>query len=207
MDDVIRRRIEAATVRVNVGESGHGQAVLVPGGFLLTAAHCIDCDDASVTLGDHVYQTIETKSHGTIYVAPVVIERANDIGAFSSLDDQAAPEDADEFEAFCEATEPVPVASDSLDVRVDFPVFVLSHEGHWIDGTARLCREGSAILFVTPKRTIPLGTSGGPIVNEAGELVALVSTGKMGDPRPCLALPVWATKAIEAAASQAAMDD
>src|SRR5262245_34683166 len=91
-----RGRVEKATVRVK--ESG-GQGVLVPGGFSLTAAHCIKWNgDGAMVLGDYFVEPIETKSGETLRVSPIAVEPISDIAVLGALDSQEFGKDVDAFD-------------------------------------------------------------------------------------------------------------
>lgn len=193
MDDAQKVRVEAATVKLL--ELG-GQGVLVPGGYILTAAHCVNWSiKGGMVLGDFCLHRIQTADGELLDVTPYAVEPVNDIAALGALDDQAAPQKADAFEEFCESTPPVPVCTDEYAFGEYFPVHIYTHKGEWIAGQA--ARFGSFVtgsLFVEPDSSIEGGTSGSPVVNDRGQLVAIVSnTGEVGgtSPRPHLALPGW----------------
>ena len=88
----------------------------------------------------------------------------------------------------------------------DFVVYVHTHKQTWIRGVARRCAENAPTLSVTFDELIEHGTSGGPVINEVGELVGIISsvlveasflpvcTGMI--PRPHLTLPVWILRTI-----------
>src|SRR6266571_9540974 len=73
LSDQMQPTIAQACVTV-VTHDGHGQGVLVAGGLVLTAAHCVDyTTDGSMVLpvlGDSFTQEIQT-THGPLKVHPV----------------------------------------------------------------------------------------------------------------------------------------
>jgi len=50
-----------ATVTIETADHGTGRAQLIPGGYLMTAARCVDFDlDGGIALGDRCLQFIQT---------------------------------------------------------------------------------------------------------------------------------------------------
>ena len=210
----VRARAANATVVVQTKEGGTGQGVLVPGSFILTAAHCVDWDhNGPMALGDHYIQKIHTASGKDLIVSPYAVEPVSDIAVLGPPDGQVFYKESVAFEEFCENTLPVSVSTDTYDFGVWFPVSVLSHLGNWISGHAvQYPGDGHVrTLHITTDEPTICGTSGGPIINERGEVVGVFSNagdvatelniehqcGRIGPcPRPHLALPVWAWQAI-----------
>jgi S1-C subfamily serine protease len=147
-------------------------------------------------------------SNGRTYVlSPCAVEPMLDIAALEAVDGQALYEECLAFEEFCEATEPAPVSADDFPLGTSVPVHVLTHEGAWVTG--RACRYGLRSLspggaaFVEFDAPIESGTSGGPVIDDNGLLVGVISWsgGRHGSiPRPHLALPVWVWNRIAQAA-------
>jgi trypsin len=83
-NDSMRALVSAATVRVT-GRGGQG--VLIPGGFILTAAHCIDWDtNGKMVLGEHFEERIVTSDGRELFVAPVAVEPVADIAVLGAMD-------------------------------------------------------------------------------------------------------------------------
>jgi len=127
----------------------------------------------------------------------------SDIAILGPLDDQECFEECKQFEQWCEATSPVPVANTMPRFRLPLPVKILTHKGNWI--AARIVRYSPTPphgqLSLEANDRIEGGTSGGPVVDANGRLVGLVS--HSGDtalnekyvgelPIAHLALPRWA---------------
>lgn len=221
----IYSRVAAATVAVGP-PSRRGQGVYVGNGHIITAAHCLSYDqDTGIRLAmeDHVFYKIETAAGEKMPVAPLVIESAVDIAVLGALDGQVfPPEMVEPFEAFCDRTKPVPLCrkrfpysgarfdpKDRASVErfiaktepTKFRVHIRTHRNTWVTGEATVfqLRSCNPTIWVQADENIEGGTSGGPIINDAGELVGVVSTagGSGGETRtgrspfPRWALPAW----------------
>ena len=199
-----RLKIENATVKL-VGKKG-GQGVLVPGNLIVTAAHCVAYStEGEMVLGDYFVEPIETASGAKLSVTPLVMEPCSDIAVLGALDDQACPEQCEAFYQWCERTTSVRISTQRLSNGEEIPIEIRTHKGGWIAGNASQFGivEGRSI-WIGAKEQVEPGTSGSPIVNESGELVAIVSHTSLiseslpecsgSNPRPHLALPVWILK-------------
>ena len=80
-----------------------------------------------------------------------------------------------------------------------------THKGTWVTGSAEYCQEDGHSLAVEADEQIADGTSGGPIINGSGELVAIVSNSFLASearkckgraPCPYFALPIWVYRRI-----------
>ena len=207
MNDQIRAQTAAATVRFTaVG----GQGVLIPGGFIVTAAlRGGPIDDGGMVLsdfGDFDVEPIETKRGMSLKVTLCAVEPVNDIAVFGAIDGQVFydNEEAD-FRGFCERTNAVLVCSDEFEFGESFTVHILTHHGTWIGATATRYGAFPKRLALQPEEEIEGGTSGGPIINDRGELVGIVSHSSIGEqshgwtPQPNLTMPVWLWSQVEKA--------
>jgi trypsin-like peptidase len=199
----VNARTEKATVQFlqrnrKGGYKPVGQGVLVPGDLILTAAHCIDWDAlGGMVLGNRYVERIEASNGATYMVSPIAIETVCDIAALGAADGQVSA-----FEEFCKMTEPVPLLADDFKMETPVPVHVLTHTGTWVTG--RTCRYDSHLDGSIPVEfdaPITGGTLGGPVINDNGLLVGVISSAKVGGQstdgsisRPHLALPVWVVK-------------
>src|SRR5438067_1216701 len=93
--------------------------------------------EGAMAVGNWYIENIRTATHGELKVRPLSVEPVRDIAALGALDDQEAPDCFALFEAWCEATAPVPLRLDKLPASEWFPVFVYTHRGSWIRGRAR----------------------------------------------------------------------
>jgi len=201
--NVAKKRTLAATVSL---ADRAAQGVLVPGGFVSTAAHCVEWSTTGgMVLGDHCLENVRTKTGEGFRLSVYAVEPVADIAILGPPDYQEFSDDADAFEAFCEATSPVPVSAADFPFKVPVRVLLLTHHGTWIEGTAT--RYGlrdalpGACLALKTEADIEGGSSGGPIIDRAGQLVGITSHGTRtgGMPSPHLALPGWIWRRIDAA--------
>ncbi len=182
-----------------------GQGVLVPGGVILTAAHCLRWNvQRGMALGEHIIEEIET-TQGKLRVTPLAVEPISDIAALGSLDEQAFSTDAENFQMFCYQTRPVQLAQRKFQFSEPFQVYTFTHEQKWVAGQAAKWMDDSAVLAVTFEEEIKGGTSGSAILDSGGRLVALVShlagpfgsiPGEGSAPHPRLALHAWVVRRI-----------
>lgn len=202
-------RVVNATVHLD--DKG-GQGVLVPGGFILTAAHCIKWNgDGGMTLGDYYLEPepVTTKSGARFRVGPHAAEPVADIAVLGSLDDRVFSDDCNKFEQWREATHPVPIANGKHRFRDPLRVSILTHKGKWIG--ANVVRYSATwvplhgVLCIEADDHIASGTSGGPVVDSSGQLVGVIShscdTTSHGKyvgmlPIASLALPQWVWRII-----------
>jgi hypothetical protein len=201
MRDEIRRQVERATVTFT---SAGGRGVLVSGGIILTAAHCIAWSGTGgMALGDYYLEPIETAA-GPMNVSPLAVEPVSDVAAMGPPDGQAFPKDADKFERLCEAVRPLRPYASPLVPRVPVPVHIFTHKGTWITGTAEVFREDAHRAWIDAD-LIEDGTSGSAIVTDSSEVLGIVSHsgGVEGDERctglaarPHLALPAWLVRRL-----------
>jgi S1-C subfamily serine protease len=165
-----------------------------------------------MALGDPYPELVQTRSGATFTLDTVAVEPAADIAVLGERDSQEFPEQCAAFREWSQATEPVPVSAQVLDVLGPLPVHLLTHKGKWVTGkVTRYCFPGSlpgGKVSLEMDRPIQPGTSGGPVVDETGKLVGVVSwasgraagEGRTGMiPVAHLALPRWVWGQIDAA--------
>jgi hypothetical protein len=69
------------SIRKNIG-----QGILIPGGLVLTAAHCVSFStDGAMVLGDRFVEEIGT-SNGPLKLNPMAVEPVSDIAVLVALD-------------------------------------------------------------------------------------------------------------------------
>jgi S1-C subfamily serine protease len=173
-----------------------------------------------MTLGDYCLEEMTTPPGHRFKVEVYAVEPVSDIAVLGQADGQEFYADAEAFEAFCEETLPVRVCSADFDLDVAVPVHILTHTGAWI--RARATRYGppgdlpGGRIWLTTEASIESGTSGGPVIDESGDLVGDVSwCGGPADepategmmPRPHLALPGWIWRRIALATTAMSEDN
>lgn len=191
--------VESATVWL---KNRGGQGVLVPGGYILTAAHCVEWDtEGGMALGDYHFEPLRTASGASLVGSVCAVEPVADIAVLMAPDGQALRDESEAFEEWSEATAPVPLAERTLKRGDSVGVQVLTHKREWIAGTITRYDFASlpgATICLAAEHHIEAGTSGSPVVNDAGALVGLVSNYTEDDENHCgeipvarLALPKW----------------
>src|SRR5262249_13660012 len=104
-----KTRAEKATVRILRRKNKRSlapvaQGVLVPGGYILTAARCIRWEaTGSMALGDWYVETIRTSDGARHMVSPCAVEPVMDIAVLEAVDSQEMSEEYHAFEKFYEA--------------------------------------------------------------------------------------------------------
>ncbi len=199
----IYSRVAAATVRLSGkgDKEAIGQAVLVRNGYFMTAAHCVEYDlEGGIALGDHVLYEIETAQGEKLKASPAIIEPCTDIAVLCEPDSQTFFQEWDDYSDFCDRVKPIPLFRRRLsNFPAEFRVHIYSHKKVWIPGKATIYRDYASRIRIDADENIESGTSGGPIINDRGELVGIVSVsgGSNGEsqqghsPAPRWALPAW----------------
>lgn len=209
---VVRERTEAATVWL---PKARGQGVLVPGGLILTAAHCVGWTASGhMAFGDMPPTVpIRTAAGRTFSANVFAVEPVADIAVLGAADSQAFAADAEAFERFCDETLPVPVSGRDFDLEVAVPVLIRTHLKTWVEATTTRYGHPSDppgyLAHYDAESAVKGGTSGGPVVDLTGDLVGVVSVASEGNgdggpcqgtmPRPHLALPGWVWLQIKTA--------
>lgn len=189
--------IEKATVHF---PSKGGQGVLVKGNFIMTAAHCVNCSvDSGMMMEDINPEKIVTSSGTGIMVNLLAVEPVSDIAVLGIIDSQEFPEEADKFEKFCNHTRPVKLFRKDFDLFVEYPAYIYTHLREWLTCKVEKTFPTANKLVLNPEKAIQPGTSGSPVVNDAGELIGVVSVGGLDGSIPFLrsSLPVYLYKAMQ----------
>src|SRR5438093_7461648 len=99
MDQDTKARIAGATVRLS---ALGGRGVLVPGGMIITAAHCIRWSNEGDmgSAGEEWREKLEDGRGHALMAAVLAVESVADIAILGAVDEQGAPEQARAFEAF-----------------------------------------------------------------------------------------------------------
>lgn len=215
-----KARVMNATVQVGNSNGSHGRGVLVAGGFIVTAAHCINWDSkGGMVLGDHYLEEIVTSGGETFRLSPWAVEPLSDVALLGAPDSQLFYDDADAFETWQEQTNPVLLSkwgpmsdkrraiaqaafADALNAqpsKADLPsavrsidVYAMSLAGDWLGGKARHygLGEPTGAIAIETMDSLTSGMSGGPVVDRSGRLVGVVSCGNTNGTIPLIHLAI-----------------
>jgi hypothetical protein len=206
-----RIAIEKATV-TTLSESGNGQGVYVGKNMILTAAHCFPFDSSGgIVLGDGTVLEVATSSGQQLKASLLFIDPVSDLAVLGPCDEQDMSDEYDRYVEWCEKTKPVDLRTQAIppiNFRVDskptlWPCYIRLHTGTWIAGSISRWGEPPWMSLEADEH-VPGGTSGGPIVDESGMLLGVVSNAG-GDEDfstrgsvaiPQLSLPVWIADAV-----------
>lgn len=199
-----KQTVELATVRLPRLE---GQGVIVPGGYILTAAHCVGWTATGFMALDGAGEHLEpVELQGRDFQAAVdAVEPVRDIAALGSPDDQRFFAEFDQFSAVMDEVKAIEPATEEHELFEQRDAIVLTHDKGWVDVTVQQCAEGAPVLMVKAAQKIEGGTSGGPVVDKNGRLLGVVSwtseqtfdgTFNGMITRPHRALPVWLVEKI-----------
>ena len=216
MNPQVAARVARAVVRFpRLG----GQGVVVPGGFVLTAAHCIGWTaEGYMALGDYFTEKIVAADGREFMVSPLAVEPVSDLAVLGAVDGQASDqfaEAADAFEAFCETTKPVRLAIGECELFVPFAAYVFTHNKGILQAQAKQWTPEAQTLAITANDRIDGGTSGGPVVNSDGGLLGIVSHSAFtaseagcvgGISRVQFAAPLWLVRRMVPGATRKKLD-
>jgi S1-C subfamily serine protease len=141
-----------------------------------------------MALGVYPIERIETKEGLLLSMQVVAAEPVADIAVLAEPNNQAYYHEADAFRKFCKATAGVLIRSEELPLDEPVNVHILTHENEWIAASAT--RLPGGIVSIDSKSPIRGGTSGGPVVDDSGHLVGVISHASEGDQDCVGAIPV-----------------
>ena len=178
MDEKTRKQIELATVPVRskrMRRGKGGQGVYIGNGFVLTAAHCLDFDTAGgIALENDVIYYIDRPKGKRIWCSPVCIDPCSDLAVVGPCDSQECSDLRSEFESFFEDVVPIEIRRNPLLLDESIGCEIRTHLGTWVSGKMTRQADMGRARLDTDENIIG-GTSGGPIVDDDGQIIAVVS--------------------------------
>jgi hypothetical protein len=203
MDEKTRKLIELATVPIRsegVKPGEGGQGVYIGNNYVLTAAHCLEYDtQGGIIMEDYPIYYIDRPEGDPLWCSPVCIDPCSDLAVVGPCDSQASSKHFLDFLGFFEDLVPIRIRRDPLPLDEAVKIEIRTHLGTWVTGRMEQCTAGSPFAFLDTDENILGGTSGGPIVDEDGNIVSIVSCfgGSDGETTtsrnsiPSLWLPPW----------------
>jgi len=182
--------IEKAVVGTHNSE---GRGILLKKKFIITAAHCVPWTSENMALYLYNYVEIE-KGNIRIKVNVMFLDPISDIAILGPADDQNLAEHYFKFYDFCKNTPVVDLAKNKYKPNNTVKLYLWNRKT-WIEITAQP-REGNR-LWCESSVKVESGCSGGPIVNEDGQLISIVSVFSEGlyfngySPIIPMCLPKW----------------
>jgi hypothetical protein len=209
-------RVERAVVQFS---RNGGRGILVPGGFILTAAHCVSWSlEGGMVLGDDYLERVQTADGEELLLAVLAVEPVADVAVLGAPDNQRLLDQAIAFDEFTARTKPAALFRGALepsdiDERLGplnhcLPALVYNHDRQWVKATASVVCPGQPTIWLEAEKCIEGGSSGGPVVTPAGEVIGVISNSEKAAPgrkdriytgcavNPLLALPIWVANVI-----------
>lgn len=178
MNETTRKQIELATVPVRSKgmKPGEGpQGVYIGNGFVLTASHCLKFDTyGGIALDDYVIYYIDRPEGEPIWCSPVCIDPCSDLAVVGPCDSQALAERHSDFLSFFEDVVPIEIRRESLKLDESIGCETRTHLGTWVSGKMTRHSDGPWV-WLDADENIFGGTSGGPVVDDDGRILAVMS--------------------------------
>lgn len=193
-----QRLIEIEKAIISLPRKG-GRGVLINEEMVLTAAHCIACNCGSRMTLEEANPVPAKAGSLTFRLDIIFVDPISDIAVLAPLDPADFMEDYEAFSRFVNEVKPIKISCNPFIEPfewVDCKAFNANKQ--WIDIQTEITRPDSQLLLINSETQIQPGASGGPIVNDSGELVTIISNTSFGDnnttgksPIPLLTLPRW----------------
>lgn len=187
----------ASVVRTNWPEERSGQGVIVAGGFVITAAHCVPTDHWTDGLYDGAALSATNSRLQTVNLRPLFVDRCHDLAVLNLFDD--LPQD------WLTDIPTLPLLWSHT--RASKRGFLVTHDHGLVDAEFDIPRYFFSPPHMEFKASLAIngGSSGGPCLTSKGELLAVISntlgpdnligSGAVVAP----SLPRWIAAAIRAA--------
>lgn len=201
----LRRMTEATLSMPHAG----GRAVVMRGGLIVTATHCLETMGAeswagSAALGEYHIERLVAHD-GSEFVAQVLAAEAiSDIAVLGPLDDQEAPDHAQRYADVLAKLPSLPLVERLPRVGSTTPLWVRNAAGDLVQGEMEVTSSlvvGRGMFSIRSTTPVDSGSSGGPVITKSGRLLGVVSN-SFGTPLgevhvsslhlACMALPPWA---------------
>ena len=186
-------------VRVRQAKRKWGMGVVIPGGLIVTASHCLPRLPEPMLGGDdlvpvRIASFMRSGQKATGFV--VFADPCADIAVIGTPPDDGPVE---EFERFLALHDPAPVRFREFAPPVKMRLRVCSHRGRWHQGQCEFLRGGRATIYlrlIPSKDRIGGGTSGSPGFDDEGSVIAILSSAALNQPEGFMsrldaALPLW----------------
>ena len=197
--DEIFDKVKRAIVKIYKGKRFIGYATIIEGGYILTAAHCVNSSKIVAPLLSDLYCVkIKTKM-GYILVNIEAMEVMCDIAVLKGAIHADLLDDLIKYNELIEETIPIEIDCVDKEVNEEFDVFIHNKDGSWVPGTAKVhISSDQPMILITSSSKINPGASGSPIINLDGQIVGVLSNCYYDGiaPRPHITLPVYMVKQL-----------
>ncbi len=172
---------------------------LTPAGRIITAAHCLPRLPRPDRFADDRVLVLVRDPRHPDRTARVVVESVDPCSDVAVLGVFESESEDGSFHELIQDLEPAPLALDEEGSELDLRVRVRTHLGEWLSGACASFGPAQTLLDIKlddPSARISEGTSGAPIFDDSGRVLAIVTNTHLGRPglsgvRLATALPRW----------------